>query len=540
MNATESMRRWSRLGDDARRLRLQTERALHALETLRAGEPLDAEPAAVEARLRLLLAGAPDLAARPLRLGSRPATLFFLEEMVDESRLERLLVALLEQGGPPAAAAGPSEVRQRLLGGSRLRPARTYGEAAQALADGQALLTAAGWREGLLLALEHVKRRSLEEPKAESVVRGPREGFIEDLETNLALVRARLRDPGLRVVELRLGRRTRTRVAVLYLVDLASVALVDEVLARLRRIDLDGVLESAYIEELIEDDPYSLFPQILHSERPDVVVAQLLEGRVAVLTDGTPFALMAPATLWSLLQANEDYYERFWIGVAIRVLRLVLVFLALVLPGLYVAVTTFHQEMIPTALLLRLAAAREGVPFPAMVEALIMEGTFEILREAGVRLPRQIGQALSIVGALVIGSAAVQADIVSAPMVVVVAMTGIASFALPHYNLAIALRILRFELIILGGALGLYGLMLGLLATLVHLSSLRSFGVPYLAPVAPLSLQGLRDALLLLPHWAAARRPADVEPHDPVRSGSGLKPRPPVPLAVTPGRRHEE
>ncbi|MDI3317046.1 MAG: spore germination protein [Bacillota bacterium] len=526
--------------DDARRLRLQVERTLRSIEALRAGERLDADVQVVSDRLHLLFARAPDLVIRPLELGGMPAAVYFLKGLVDDARLEHLLVSLLEEGRASQGFEGARRVRTKLLAADRAQPVRTYREVAQAVLNGMAVLVVASWREGLGLGLDQAEKRAVEEPRAESVVRGPREGFIEELATNLSLVRRRLRDPDLRVREFRLGRRTQTHVVVLYLESLANIDVVDEVLSRLERIDVDSVLESAYVEELIEDNPYSLFPQILHTERPDVVAAHLLEGRLAILTDGTPFALILPATLFSFLEVSEDYYERFWIAIAIRFLRFLLAMLALVLPGLYVAVTTFHQEMIPTRLLLRLAAAREGIPWPPMLEALIMEVTFEILREAGVRLPKQIGQALSIVGALVIGTAAIQADIVSPPMVIVVALTGIASFGLPYFSLAIAFRILRFELIVLGGVLGLYGVMLGLLGTLVHLSSLRSFGVPYLSPVAPLAIPDLWDTLFRLPHWRQRLRPVAIEPADVRRRAAGLRPGPPAPVNVTATRRHEE
>jgi spore germination protein KA len=223
--------------------------------------------------------------------------------------------------------------------------------------------------------------------------------------------------------------------------------------------------------------------------------------------DGTPFVLIAPISFFSLLQSPEDYYQRYMISSIIRILRFVFMVLSLLLPSLYVAVLTYHQEMVPTALLISVASSRESVPFPALVEALMMEVTFEALREAGVRLPKQVGAAVSIVGALVIGQAAVQAGLVSAPMVIVVAITGVSSFMVPHYTQGIALRMLRFPIILLAGTLGLLGVMLGVITIVVHLCTLRSFGIPYLTPIAPVKGRELKDALIRAPWWKMDTRP---------------------------------
>lgn len=319
------------------------------------------------------------------------------------------------------------------------------------------------------------------------------------------------------------GELTRTEVAVAYLEQIANADVVQEIRSRIQRIQIDGVLESGYIEQLIEERSFSPFPQYLVTERPDYIVSALLEGRVAILTDGTPFVISGPMTFWGFLQAGEDYYDRVLFANMIRFIRLILLMAALLLPSIYVALTTFHQQMIPTKLLLSIAAAREGVPFPALVEALLMEGTFEALREAGVRLPKQIGQAVSIVGGLVVGQAAVQAGIVSAPMVIVVSLTGIASFTIPRYNFSFAFRILRFPMILLAGMFGLYGITAGLLCILIHLAGLSSLGVPYLFPVSPVTFQGLKDAIFRAPLWTMYFRP-QTEGKRQIRIPKGQKP----------------
>jgi spore germination protein KA len=274
---------------------------------------------------------------------------------------------------------------------------------------------------------------------------------------------------------------------------------------------------------LIQDGVWTPFPTVFNTERPDTIAAGLLEGRIAIIVDGTPFVLLVPVVFVSFLQSAEDYYQRFDIGTFLRLLRFGSFFIALLLPSLYVAVATFHQELLPTTLMLHLAAQREGVPFPPIVEAFIMEVVFEVLREAGVRMPSAVGKTISIVGALVIGQSAVEAGIVSPAMVIVVSFTAITNFVLPAINLAIAVRLLRFGFLILAGTLGMYGISVALLLLVVHLSSLRSFGIPYLKPFAPFIPREQKDAFFRLPLWAMNTRPF-FESEDAVRQGPGQKP----------------
>ncbi|WP_071880183.1 spore germination protein [Geobacillus vulcani] len=423
---------------------------------------------------------------------------------------EHVLEPLMEHGWVDGNGMPPAEqlvdmkrfIEQRLPV-SKVYRAQTVAQCIEHLAEGNAVLLVDGQSEGVALGLSKWEKRAIEEPVAESGIRGPREGFIESLETNLSLLRRRIRSPLLKAKAIALGKYTKTEVAVCYIEGVAAPALVAEIEQRLRRVELDGVLETGYIEEIIQDHPYSPFPQVLNTERPDVAVASLLEGRIVIVQDGTPFVLVMPVSFYSLMQSSEDYYQRSLISTLIRLLRYLFLLVSLLLPSAYIAILTFHQEMIPTTLLLTVAASRERVPFPAFVEALIMEIVFEALREAGVRLPKQAGAAVSIVGALVIGQAAVQAGLVSAPMIMVVALTGIASFMFPRFTAAIALRMLRFPMMILAGSLGLLGIMLGLLLILTHMASLRSLGVPYLSVHVPNAGHHMDDVLIRTPWWKA-------------------------------------
>jgi spore germination protein len=382
---------------------------------------------------------------------------------------------------------------------SNVHELQTIGQVLHDVLGGRSVVLFDTVKGALTIGLMRYETRSVEEPLAESVVRGSREGFIESTTVNTSLIRKRLKTPALKFVTFTVGTYSKTEITLAYIHGIAKPDIISKVSERIKQIDIDGVLESGYIEELIEGNTYSPFPQVQATERPDVASAGLLEGRVLILTENTPIVLIVPATFWSMMQSPEDYYQRYLIGTLIRWLRYTFFLIAMLAPAVYVAVLTFHQEMVPTTLLLRVAKSREEIPFPALVEALIMEITFEALREAGIRLPRQVGSAVSIVGALVIGQAAIQAGLVSAPMVMVVAITGISSFMMPQYSASIALRILRFPIMILSGVMGLFGLILGLLVVISHLCILRSFDVPYMAPLAPISLSGIKDVLIRAP-----------------------------------------
>ena len=392
-----------------------------------------------------------------------------------------------------------------------------FGFLFSSLLSGNVILLVDGCRQGFAIAMSDWKHRSVTEPSVESVVRGPRESFTENLRTNTTLIRRKIKDPRLWLENRQIGRVTQTNVAVMYIKGIVNDKVVEEVRNRLDRIDIDGILESGYIEELIQDESFSPFPTVYNSERPDAIAAELLEGKIAILVDGTPVVLIVPALFISFFHSSEDYYQRADISTLIRLLRFIGILIALLAPSLYIAITTFHQEMLPTQLLVSLASQREGVPFPAFIEALMMEITFEILREAGIRMPRSVGQAVSIVGTLVIGTAAVEAGIVSAAMVIVVSITAISSFVLPSINMSISIRMLRFPLMALAASFGIFGIIIGVIALAIHLCSLRSFGVPYMSPFAPVVADDLKDTIIRLPHWALFSRPRLINQRNIIR-----------------------
>lgn len=382
-------------------------------------------------------------------------------------------------------------------------------EAVKNILIGETLLFIDNVKEMIVLSSRGWPTRSVSEPQTETVLRGPRDGFTETLKVNTSLIRRRIRDTNLKVKSISLGRRSKTDVAIMYIEDIVNRDVLEELKKRLDAIDIDVIQESGEVEQLIEDNWANVFPQVQHTERPDLVVSALYEGRVAVVIDNTPFVLIVPVTLNTFLQSPDDYYEKWIITSLVRIVRFVATATALLLPALYIAITSYHPDMLPTDLALYLAATRQGVPFPAFAEAFIMEATLELLREAGVRLPKAIGSTIGIVGGLVIGQAAVQAGIVSPLMVIIVAVTAISSFTTPSYSMAIGFRITRFVFMFGASILGFYGIMLVFLALLINLSNVRSFGIPYFAPLSSVgeNFSDLKDTLIKAPLPSMKYRP---------------------------------
>ena len=442
-----------------------------------------------------------DVIFRPFLSGGKiKAALIYMEGLTDTEQMEEQVMDILMR--EPDPVSNLKQVLKDTLPVLDAKEVSTLLDCIESISIGYPILLLQDEKKALSLGLSKMEARSIEEPEAENVIRGPRDGFIEKVKVNTSLIRRRITSPSLKMEQLTIGRYSKTEVIISYINGKADPKNVKMMRDKLSQIKIDGVLDSGYLEGLIKDHPYSPFPQLMTTERPDVAAANLLEGRIVVLVDGTPFTMIAPVSFSSFIQAPEDFYYGFIFGSAIRLLRYFFIFLSVTLPSLYVAILTFHQEMIPTTLLTTIATSREAVPFPAFVEALMMEVTFEALREAGIRLPKQIGAAVSIVGGLVIGQAAVQAGIVSAPMVIVVALTGIASFLVPRYSQGIALRLLRFPIIFLAGLMGLFGLMLGIITIVIHLCRLTSLGVPYLASMRQ---RAWEDNLIVAP-WKSLKK----------------------------------
>ncbi|WP_246333868.1 spore germination protein [Thermoactinomyces mirandus] len=470
-----------------------------------------------------------DLVIRKFKIGGtdKNACVVYMNELVDKQVINNHILKMLMVDWPEAYSTENADsispaalfdfTHDHILAVNNVKEGQSYSELLLAVLRGSTVLMIDGINTALILDTVNKKKKALGGSFSEVVVRGSNTAFIDTLEDNMALLRQNLVNPDLTFFELNVGRRTQCRVIIAYLNGLANPRLVEEVKNRIRKIDTDQILDSGYLEQFIEDNPLSPFPQLQNTERPDRVIAALNEGRVAILVDGSPYVLIAPVAFWMFLQSPEDYYERWIPGTLIRWLRYLAAFISLFLPSIYIAFTSFHYGLIPTELAISITATREGVPFPAFIEALFMEFAVEILREAGLRLPKTVGQTVSIVGGLVIGESAVRAGIASPIMVIVVAITAICSFAIPQYSAGISLRYLRFAVMSFAALIGLYGLVLFFLLMTIHLVRLESFGYPYLAPAAPVRVQDLKDLLFRAPLFRMKRRPQLLKPEDQVR-----------------------
>ncbi|MEC0224539.1 MULTISPECIES: spore germination protein [Paenibacillus] len=377
----------------------------------------------------------------------------------------------------------------------------------EALFSGDTILWVNGIRAAIRGNTSGGEVRAVSDATTQVAIRGSKEGFTESIGTNISLVRRKIKSPNLWVESMKIGDVTQTNVSIMYIHGIVNDNTLKELRTKLQSIDIDGILESGYIEQFLEDTPFSPFPTLYNTERPDSVAGNLLEGRVAIFVDGTPFVLIAPTTFFMFLHAVEDYYQRYDITTLIRLLRFICLVISLFGPALFIAILTFHQEMIPTALLINFASQREGVPFPAFIEAMLMEFTFEIIREAGIRMPSPIGQTVSIIGGLVLGQAAVQAGIVSPAMVIVVSLTGISSFATPAFNMALSIRILRFIIMFIAAFMGLYGITIFTFILVAHMCSLKSLGFPYMSPFGPFIAENQKDSILRVPLKYMKTRP---------------------------------
>ena len=350
------------------------------------------------------------------------------------------------------------------------------------------------------------KQRGVDSPKNETVIRGAQEAFTEAIRTNTSMIRRFVNNENLVIESLSVGKVTKTKCAVCYMKDIANDDLVAEVKYRLNNLDIDTIISSGQLEQLIEDNSKCSLPQMLSTERPDKAANHILSGRVVVIVNGSPYVLIMPCVFVDFLSSAEDPNLKFQYANLLKFVRLVAFFITLLLPGLYVAITNFHQEIIPTELLFAIVASRESVPFPIIVEILAMEISFELIREASLRVPSPIGTTIGIIGALILGQAAVEASIVSPILIIIIAITGITSFAIPDFYLSFHLRIARFLYIIAGFLAGFLGIGIVLFGHLILLCSLKSFGVSYLAPYIPATSKN-NKAYFMPPFWNREKRP---------------------------------
>ncbi|AIQ49082.1 spore gernimation protein GerA [Paenibacillus sp. FSL R7-0273] len=368
-----------------------------------------------------------------------------------------------------------------------------------------------------LLDVSSPEARSVQPSETETVIAGPHDAFVESASTNLSLIRRRLRSPHLKIRKYAVGEISKTAVYVLYIEEIVNLQLVEALEQRILKIETDELNDGGKLTQFIEDKPNSVFPQFLTTERPDVAVSKLAGGRVVAIVDNSPTVVCAPASFFDFFSSPDDYYQRWALGTALRLMRFMALLITVTFTAMYVSVTTFHYEMIPEALLRTLAESRNRVPFPPVYEALLMEIMIELLREAGARLPTKIGQTIGIVGGIVIGQAAVQAGLTSNVLIIAVASSAIASFVIPSYMMSASIRLIRFGVIILAGFWGNMGLVMGLALIIIHLSGLTSLGTSYITPVAPMKPRDWKDVFIRAPFSMLRTRPSQTKSSNLVR-----------------------
>lgn len=467
--------------------------------------------------IKSLLVDNSDYVFRQFDAGEWKAAVIYIDGMSDKTLLNDYVMESLMKFSEMDEIGEVSEIANKVLTLTDFRKVDKMKDAVNASLAGEALLILEGLDYIYVIASRSWPSRGVGEASSETVIRGSRDGFTDTIRFNTALVRRRIRDTRLRIKATQVGIRSKTDVAMLYIDDIAKKDLVQDVESRISKIDIDAILDSSYIEQLIEDNKYSPFPQIQSTERPDVVSAALYEGRVAILVDNSPFALIVPATLPCFFQSPDDYYQKWIHASSIRILRTIALILALIIPAFYVAVSTFQTSIIPAKLAYSIAASRAGVPFPAFIEALIMEVSVALLVEAVIRLPKPIASTIGIVGGLVVGQAAVSAGIVSPIMMMVLGLTSMTTFLTPNYAIVLSFRLIRIILILMAAGLGVFGIVIGMLILLVHLIRLESFGTAYLEPFVNTHGSDFKDMILRYPLQFFKNRPKFLRPNDKVR-----------------------
>lgn len=484
----------------------------------------------IQLRIREIFGNSTDLVIEAIHLGGKDGLVCYLRTLTDWDVVTTKILHPIREANLAEKEILSEEdwliMGKSVFSGTQHQFIHEEKEIIEAIINGQAVIFTDKMKPVLAMQIVKVEQRGIEEPTTQTIVRGPKEGFNENVETNLSLMRKKIKNPALRFEEFTIGTDTSTKVYLGYMDGIINKGILNEIQTRLKAVKTNAILESGTLEEFITDKTFTPFPLLYNTERPDTIAAHLLEGKFAIFVDGSPFVLSAPSVFGDFLSVSEDHYQPFSMGSFVRLIRYFSFLITMFLPAFFIALITYHHELIPTALIISIISQREGIPFPAVIELLIMEITFEILREAGVRMPRAVGGTISIVGGLVIGQAAVEAGIVSNIMVIVVALTAIASFVTPIYTFAIASRLLRFVFILLASVFGLYGVFLGMIMMVGHLASLRSFSVPYLAPFAPFKLQDHKDTIIRLPGFAMKQRPSFLETETPAKQPMSNSPSP--------------
>ncbi|BBH24082.1 spore germination protein [Paenibacillus baekrokdamisoli] len=465
--------------------------------------------------LKQLFSYTPDLVIRHIQLKTGNTTLLvYLDGLIDKESVENhILHPLIHELDSMKNIESSTTI-------GKTETVALWLDIEQSIFEGKSILFINEHPHALALHTQGWPQRAIQEPQIESTLKGSHQGFVETSGQNIALIRRYLPNREMKIKESTVGSRAKTRISMLYLEDVVQPDFVKEMEDRLQQIDVDAVLNTGELVEFIEDHPFSLFPQLALTERPDSAASHILQGRIALIVDHSPSVIIAPVNFSVFFQSIDDYSNRWIIASFIRLLRYLAFITTISLSAIYISIVSFHYELLPLDLLLSIGESRARVPFPPIIEALLMELSLEMLREAGLRLPGPIGQTIGVVGGIVIGQAAVQAGIVSNIMVIIVALTAISSFIVPDYDMSSSLRLLRFPMMFLASLFGMVGIVIGLMIIGAHLISMESFGVPYGSPIVPIRLPDWKDVWIRMPMWKMKNRPLSNEPTQLKRQGA--------------------
>ncbi|MEH6991396.1 spore germination protein [Neobacillus drentensis] len=445
-----------------------------------------------------------DLMKKELLFNNQKCVVLYLDALVKKELLQSSIIEpILER---------QSDDIKNTIHAAEIKTTSRILEVGKQLLDGYCVILLEDHPQAYAASVGGIEGRALQEPNNERSIKSSHDGFVEDFSSNLHLLRKRIKSPQLKVKYFTLGNLTSTKVGMVYLENLANKELILEVERRLSSIEMDQLYSTGEVEELIEDNPFSPFPQILATERPDRAVSYITEGKITIVVDGNPRVLVVPITFFALYQSPDDYNSRWLVGSFFRITRLFSFIIAISLPAIYIAIVSFHSEVLPIGILYSIRVSLEYVPFPPLVEALTMQFILELLKEASIRLPSPIAQTIGIVGGLVIGTAVVDAHIVSNMMIVVIGCTAIASFVAPINEMGTSARLLGFPTMIAASLFGFFGIVFVLMMIFMHLSKLDSFGTPYFSPLSPFKKEDLKDSLIRLPLWKLNTRPTDAKP----------------------------
>lgn len=447
----------------------------------------------------------------------KKGTLLYLNPLIDKEKLDNHIIAPLMFTKLESHSGDIGTILiEKVISSKESGKSGKVNEVVEAILSGNTVLIIEGYKEAVLLYTAKFEHRAIEKPSNENTSKGPKESFTEWGDGNRSLIRKILRDPKLIAESIKIGKDKHNEVVMMYIKDIADPELVNKVKEKINSIDDESLERVTILEQWIDERPYSLLPTTFATERPDRTCYFLKEGHIALLMDSSSEAIIVPVTFWTFFHSPDDMYQKWTYGNYLRFLRAIAIFIAIMLPSFYIAVTNFHIDMIPTDLVMAIAASREKLPFPAIMEIFLMEMSFELIREAGVRIPTTIGPTIGIVGALILGQAAVEASVISPMLVIVVALTGLSSFAIPEQTLGFVVRLGRFAFLLVGAIAGFYGIGLLVTAAFAYATVFESFGVPFFSPKSPYESSS-KDFFTRPSVFKLKKRPMNIRPQDPTR-----------------------